>query len=250
MLFNSPIFLLIFLPATLAIFYSLGRLRGPTAAVAFLTIASFAFYAYSSVFNFLLFFISIVANFILGYFIAQRTQATWPILIGGIVLNLSFIGYFKYAGLLISSQMICSLFHLSHRMFCYQLVFFLYISTNQLLSGSSKNRPPHKVIVTVRFVYQFFPQLIAGPIVHPRGSPTVKLSALANSIGKRSQLGHVLLLDCSKKLFLADEISEYSTPTFDSAFHGVAPSFIASWGAAFAYAFQIYFDFLGTQIWL
>ena len=56
---------------------------------------------------------------------------------------------------------------------------------------------------------------------------------------------HVFTARLFKKVVLADGISEYSTPTFDAALHGVAPSFIASWGAAFAYAFQIYFDFSG-----
>src|SRR4051794_670603 len=102
MLFNSPIFLLVFLPITLAAFYLLGRLRGPAAAVWVLLVASLTFYAYSSLFNFALFSATVVANFLLGFAIARASWGARAWLICGIVLNLCLISTFKYSGLLVS----------------------------------------------------------------------------------------------------------------------------------------------------
>jgi hypothetical protein len=66
LLFNSPIFLFIFLPITLGGFYLLGWRRGRNAALLFLLVACLAFYAYSSLFNFVLFLVSVLVNFGFG----------------------------------------------------------------------------------------------------------------------------------------------------------------------------------------
>jgi nucleotide-binding universal stress UspA family protein len=103
MLFNSPIFLFLFLPVTLAGFFLFARLAGRNAALGFLLFACLIFYAYSSVFNFVLFVAAVIANFLFGYAIGHFKRNTRAWLIGGIVLNLCLIGYFKYAGLIVSS---------------------------------------------------------------------------------------------------------------------------------------------------
>ena len=66
MLFNSPIFLFVFLPISLGGFYLLGWWRGRNAALLFLLLACLAFYAYSSLFNFALFLFSVIVNFLFG----------------------------------------------------------------------------------------------------------------------------------------------------------------------------------------
>src|SRR5262245_1960392 len=103
MLFNSPIFLFLFLPLTLVGFFLFARALGRNAALGFLLFACLVFYAYSSLFNFALLLVSIAANFLFGYVIAQFRQSSRVWLVGGIVLNLALIGYFKYAGFLVSS---------------------------------------------------------------------------------------------------------------------------------------------------
>src|SRR3954451_21427821 len=98
MLFNSPLFLFLFLPLTLAGFFSLARLFGRNAALGFLLLACLLFYAYSSPFNFAVFLVSVIANFLLGYAIAQFRQSSRVWLIGGIILKCGRTHDFKYRG--------------------------------------------------------------------------------------------------------------------------------------------------------
>ena len=79
MLFNSPIFLFLFLPLALGGFYLSARLGGRTAAIWFLLAASCAFYAYSSLFNFGLFIATVFANFMFGAMIATVSPTPMPI---------------------------------------------------------------------------------------------------------------------------------------------------------------------------
>ena len=90
MLFNSPIFLFLFLPLTLAGFFLLAEaVLGRNAALGFLLLACLLFYAYSSPFNFAVFLVSVIANFLLGYAIAQFRQSSRVWLIGGIIFDTS-----------------------------------------------------------------------------------------------------------------------------------------------------------------
>jgi D-alanyl-lipoteichoic acid acyltransferase DltB (MBOAT superfamily) len=129
MLFNSPIFLFLFLPVTLAGFFLFARLAGRNAALGFLLFACLIFYAYSSVFNFVLFVAAVIANFLFGYAIGHFKRNTRAWLIGGIVLNLCLIGYFKYAGLIVSS--VNEVFSLA----------FLHLRADQLSGRDAPKRP-------------------------------------------------------------------------------------------------------------
>jgi alginate O-acetyltransferase complex protein AlgI len=66
MLFNSYPFLLVFLPATLPIFFALGRRGKRRAVIAWLILASFTFYAYWSPAYLLLPLRSMAFNYVCG----------------------------------------------------------------------------------------------------------------------------------------------------------------------------------------
>ena len=74
MLFNSPIFLFLFLPLALVGFFLFARSLGRNAALGFLLFACLVFYAYSSLSNFVLLLVSIAANYAFGYAIARFRQ--------------------------------------------------------------------------------------------------------------------------------------------------------------------------------
>lgn len=93
----------------------------------------------------------------------------------------------------------------------------------------------------------FFPQLIAGPIVHHRDMlpQFMHPDAMHPKIQNITIGISIFALGLFKKTVLADGIAQYATPVFDSAFQGQTLTFFEAWGGALAYTFQLYFDFSG-----
>lgn len=248
MLFNSPIFLLVFLPITLGGFYLLGRLWGRSAALLFLLAACLVFYAYSSFFNFVLFLVSVVVNFLFGYAIAHFYLSARAWLIGGIALNLALIGYFKYTGLIISTvnDLFSASFFIPTIALPVGISFYTFEQISYLIETRQRKQAEPSLARYSLFV-SFFPHLIAGPIIRPHqllpqfSAPTFALFSWQNFA-----LGiSFLLFGLFKKTIIADSMAAYATPVFASAANGGMPGFVNAWGAALAYTFQIYFDFSG-----
>ena len=93
----------------------------------------------------------------------------------------------------------------------------------------------------------FFPQLIAGPIVHHREfipqfhRPDAR-RVNADDVGAGLALFTMGLV---KKVLIADALVLWSDPVFASAQAGAVPSLFAAWVGALSFTFQIYFDFSG-----
>ena len=247
MLFNSPLFLTIFLPITLGGFYLFGRWRGRNAALIFLLLACLAFYAYSSLFNFGLFICSVAANFMLGYAIAHfRASQLW--LIGGIVLNLALIGIFKYSGLVVSgvndifgATLVVPVIALPVGISFYTFEQISYLIETRQRQASEPSLTRYALFAS------FFPHLIAGPIIRPHQLlPQFSAPAFTRFSWPNFATGTTfLLLGLIKKTIFADQMAAYATPVFAAAANGGTPDFVSAWGGALAYAFQIYFDFSG-----
>jgi D-alanyl-lipoteichoic acid acyltransferase DltB (MBOAT superfamily) len=94
MLFGTPVFICLFLPAALAGFLLLGRWQGRAAALFFLLLASLVFYAWWKPILVLLLLASIGVNFGVGRVVAGKRR--W--LVAGLGFNLGLLGFFKYAG--------------------------------------------------------------------------------------------------------------------------------------------------------
>ena len=108
MLFNSPEFVLGFLPVVLVGFFLAGRLRGPRWGLRWLIAASLFFYGWWNPRFVLLLAGSILANYAFGQRILhlartgqQRSARRW--LIAGVGANLALLAWFKYANFLVRS---------------------------------------------------------------------------------------------------------------------------------------------------
>jgi alginate O-acetyltransferase complex protein AlgI len=99
MLFNSPEFVLGFLPVALAGFFLAGRLGGTPWALRWLVVASLFFYGWWNPRFVLLLAGSILVNYALAERIRRTSSRAW--LITGIAANLVLLGWFKYANFLI-----------------------------------------------------------------------------------------------------------------------------------------------------
>jgi alginate O-acetyltransferase complex protein AlgI len=99
MLFNSPEFILGFLPIALGGFFLFGRLGGTRWALLWLIAASLFFYGWWNPKFVLLLAGSILANYAIGQRLRQRASQPWLVL--GIAANLALLGWFKYANFMI-----------------------------------------------------------------------------------------------------------------------------------------------------
>lgn len=114
MLFNSYVFIFVFLPLVLTGFFVLGR-RSGQAAAAWLTFASIFFYGWWDVRYVPLLLASILVNFVAGNAIARSAQAGGrrkSLLVAAVVANLALLCYFKYASFLLDMVGLVSGAHL------------------------------------------------------------------------------------------------------------------------------------------
>ena len=101
MVFSSPIFLFVFLPLTLGLYYLLPR----AAKNGFLLAASLVFYAWGELFFVLVMLASISFNYIFGRLIGSSPGAGHKklVLAAGITANLGLLAYFKYANFIVEN---------------------------------------------------------------------------------------------------------------------------------------------------
>lgn len=246
MLFNSYEFLFAFLPLTVVGYFLLGRAAGATAAKVWLIAASLFFYSWWNPVYLGLLAVSIGVNFWFGSQLARHSSKSF--LIAGVLFNLGLLGYFKYAGFFVDTMAALTgsewrigaiVLPLAISFFTFQQIAFLVDAYRN--ESSESNFLSYCLFVT------FFPQLIAGPIVHhkqmlPQFSrpETFTFQADKVSVGVT-----VFALGLFKKVVLADSIAVYGSPVFAAADGGAAVTFFEAWGGALAYTFQLYFDFSG-----
>jgi D-alanyl-lipoteichoic acid acyltransferase DltB (MBOAT superfamily) len=244
MLFNSQIFLLVFLPLTMAGYYLTASSRRMRLGV--LSAASLVFYGYWDVRLVPLLVGSITANWLL-----VRAWARWrrrAILYGGVAFNLVLIGIFKYADFLMESLL--ALFGKVHEPYEIALPlgisFFTFQQIIYLVDLARGERRIYGYRDYFLFV-TFFPQLIAGPIVrHDEIIGQFRADPRGPLMWERLSRGAVfIVLGLSKKVLLADPIAALIDPIYLRSALGETMSLAESWIAASGFTLQVYFDFSG-----
>ncbi len=252
MLFNSYEFIFAFLPLTIAVFYVLGAFSRAW-SLRWLILASFFFYAWWRPLNVLLIAPSILVNFALARMLlrlgddAQRRRARTALLVVGIAFNIVFLGYFKYTNFLgntindvfganlILTQIILPL---GLSFITFQKIAFLI----DVHSGRIKSFTLRDYCLFVLF----FPQLIAGPIVHYREMMPQFHDTTSRFDKQNFAVGLTLFFfGLFKKVVLADNIALLVTPIYEHATAGQSTSLLMAWMAAIGFTLQIYFDFSG-----
>jgi alginate O-acetyltransferase complex protein AlgI len=253
MLFTSPEFLLAFLPLTLIGFHLLRLAGRPQFCVAWLLLASMIFYAWWSPRFLLLLIVSMLANWATAHAIARRkgTQRK-ALFVFGLVWNLGILAYFKYADFFISSLDAAAGLNwpLLHIVLPLGISFFTFQKIAYLADIHAGYAKPGPLLDFALFVF-FFPQLIAGPIVHhSEVMPQFRTMAggrededfwLETAVGLT-----LLLIGLVKKVCIADQLAPYATNVFDHAAQGsYRIGLLAAWQGALAYTVELYTDFSG-----
>ena len=238
MLFNSEIFLYLFLPLCLVLFYIIkgSRYRLETLILSFF---SLLFYAWDDPKWLILLLTSIVSN----YFFAQKIYKNNRryILIIGIIFNISLIAWFKYryfiANTFLESNLENNLFiPLAISFFTFQQIAFL-------VDIHDKSTRPLKFLDHLFFI-SFFPQLIAGPIVLAKDIvPQINKMKDKKKINSFILGFFIFFVGLFKKVFLADNLAPYVNIGFNNIYNAL--TFIEAWATVSMFALQLYFDFSG-----
>ena len=249
MLFNSYPFIFIFLPIVLSGYYLIGGQGHHRIAMSWLVAASLFFYGWWNPAYLGLIMGSMLFNYAVGIsLLNQDRHLAKKILIFGISANLSLLAYYKYANFLIDSanQLFKLDFTLNTIILPLGISFFTFLQIAYLVDTYSKKAKQYNFLNYCLFVL-FFPHLIAGPLVHHREIlPQFARNAVYVFNHRNFTAGlTIFVIGLFKKVILADGTTSFATTTFNLAEAGIPLTFVAAWGGAIAYSFQLYFDFSG-----
>ncbi len=249
MLFNSYDFILLFLPLTLAGFLLLARRVGHRASLIWLVIASLAYYGWWEPRNLGVLLFALAANYGIGQRLGTGTTLRRRAWLGaGVALNLALIAYYKYAGFLLANvdALFGTRFELGTILLPLGISFFTFQNIAYLVDVYRGHVQRPGALDYALFL-TFFPQLIAGPIVHPREMlPQLRQPRPAGRLVLDLPIGAtIFIIGLAKKVLIADPIASYATPIFTAADAGQPLTLLEGWVGMLAYSFQIYFDFSG-----
>ena len=248
MLFNSYAYIFLFLPVTFVTYYFLLRRRQVVFAKVILVFASLFFYSWWSINYLPILIFSLLFNFIIGNVIQRGIHAgnRKIILLFGIISNLSVLAYFKYANFFIENinlvfdqgiNMINLLLPLAISFFTFQQIAYL-------VDCYRKEVKEYDFLNYALFVC-FFPQLIAGPIVHHgEMMPQFMRNRWNLRLKYRNIAAGVFIFSMGlfKKVVIADTFSVIATNGFNNA---AVLNMVEAWVTSLSYTFQLYFDFSG-----
>lgn len=254
MLFNSYIFILLFLPLTVSGYFLINKLpeqKKGSLDLWWLFTMSLWFYGYSVPKYLVLILFSVFVNFFVSQRISvnrecekKKNAKVW--MITGVVFNLGLLFYFKYYDFFISNMN--ALFKedwaLKHIALPLGISFFTFQQVSYIIDSYRDNE-----IIRYRFIeyaayVTFFPQLVAGPIVmHSELIPQMKDVAKKRIDYENTSQGlYALALGLGKKVLLADNLSKVVNMGYGNISSLNATSMIV---VIVAYTLQIYFDFSG-----
>ena len=245
MLFHNPVFIFLFLPIVLFLYYTFKHSKFAHEYI--LIVAGIFFYSWWNVYLTPIIIISIVFNFYFGSLIRNNFDynSKKKILIFSIFLNILFLAIFKYADFIIENinylfnsniEFLNLPFPLAMSFFTFQTIAYLVDCYNGYIKNTRFTQYSLFII--------FFPQLIAGPIVKYNHMMTQFENASNRIINRKNlNLGLVIILiGLFKKIILADNLAIFVENGFTDSQN---LEFFASWLTSLSFTFQIYFDFSG-----
>jgi alginate O-acetyltransferase complex protein AlgI len=249
-LFNSYPFVIGFLPVMLAVFGVLASRDWRRAAAGALIAGSLFFYAWWNWYYLFLFGFSIAFNFAWSTLLAPdrddaESRGRRAMLGFGVAVNLALLGYFKYRNFLVASAgaALGTHWHLGELILPLAVSFFTFEQITFLVSAY-RGEPGARDFVSYCLFITFFPHLIAGPIVrYAEIYPQLNRTTRFRLTGENLSAGlMIFVIGLFKKVMIADYFRRLVNPLFDKS---EFLSFFDAWGAALAFALEIYFDFSG-----
>ena len=246
MLFNSYIFILVFLPLALLGYFLLNRFRQYTLAKIFLILMSLWFYGYFNPAYLAILVGSVLVNFALARLLLNKGEKGRRLgLALGLLLNLGILFVFKYFDFFITNVNVIfkTSLPLFHILLPLGISFFTFQQLSYVIDAYRGKAPDYGFVDYALFVV-FFPQLIAGPIVRhnemiPQFADPANKAFHYENFARGIQ---IFTQGLAKKVLLADTFGAAADLVWSGL--GAARSLDALM-AMLAFTMQIYFDFSG-----
>jgi D-alanyl-lipoteichoic acid acyltransferase DltB (MBOAT superfamily) len=249
LLFNSYEFIFAFLPAVFFIHFYLKKRNLKFLSQCWLFASSLFFYSWWNVIYLPLILASIIVNYFIGTHLNSSfnfpSRKRKAFLISGIVFNLGLLSYFKYANFFIIGINFTTGvgFDFLNLTLPLGISFFTFQQIAFLVDAYKGEAEEYDFLSFAVFV-SFFPQLIAGPIVHHKEMMPQFEDPKNSHINYRNiGLGlFIFSIGLFKKSAVADYFALWASPGFDIA---SKLTFLEGWTTSLSYTFQVYFDFSG-----
>ncbi len=236
MVFSTPIFLFLFLPAVLVLNYIIPK-KYIAAKNVVLLIASLFFYAWGEPKNVLLMLLSIAVNYVCGLLLGRfdsdekkRKVVLWA----SVVFNLGLLFFFKYFNFVTGGIFPAIKLPIGISFFTFQIMSYT-------IDVYRRSVEPQKSLLKLALYISLFPQLIAGPIV--RYIDVEKQLTYRECTAEKTARGMIRFsMGLAKKVIVSNTVAAICDGIFGST--NTVPAFTA-WVGVICYAIQIYFDFSG-----
>lgn len=245
MVFSSNVFLFLFLPIFLGLYY----LSGQRYRNLLLLVASYVFYAWWRV-DFLALFAGVTLwNYWIGLKVGAagvRSKPAQRWLLLGVAVDLCILGYFKYANFGVDSinAIMTSFglepFILTHVLLPIGISFYIFESISYIIDVYRGDTPATRNLIDFAAFVAIFPHLIAGPVLRFRDLAD-QFNHRTHTLDKFSEGATRFMQGFIKKVFIADTLAVVA----DHCFALQNPTTGDAWLGALAYTAQLYFDFSG-----
>lgn len=247
MLFNSYIFILLFLPVCIIGYFGLNHFRKYNLAQLYLLVLSLWFYGYFNPSYLMIIAMSILINYLLSYAMAHTVKPALrkAELLIGIAFNLGILFYYKYYDFFIENlnTLFATDYTLKHILLPLGISFFTFQQLSYVIDAYHGEVSEYRFLQYASFVV-YFPQLVAGPIVtHDELIPQFMDESKKQFCWDHFEKGlYIFSLGLAKKVLIADVFGNAANWGFSNI-----PLLDGTNAAltALAYTIQIYFDFSG-----
>lgn len=241
MVFSSLVFLFIFLPVTLAVYFiSPQKLKNTV-----LLLASLIFYAWGEPKYIVIMLFSIFINYLFGWIVSSNNEKIRKAgVLVCVLANIGILGIFKYAGFIADNLSLIPGINIKNPNISLPLgiSFFTFQAMSYVIDVYRKEASLQKNIFNLALYISLFPQLVAGPIVRYQtieeqiNKRNVTIDGFAEGIRR-------FIIGAFKKVIIANSLGMAVDTIFSMNIQDI--STVSRWIAVIGYSLQIFFDFSG-----
>ena len=242
MVFSSLLFLFMYLPIVLILYYICPRRWRNL----LLFVVNLIFYGWGEPVYVTLMIFSTIVDYTCGYFINKYRETNKKkakiFLIASVCINLSLLGFFKYAGFLADTLSYLPFLNIPSLKIPLPIgiSFYTFQTMSYSIDVYRGDAPVQRNIITFGTYVSLFPQLIAGPIVRYKDI-AYQLDHRRETLDQFTKGVCIFCVGLAKKVLIANQMGAL----WDNIRATGEMGWLGSWVGIIAYTFQIYFDFSG-----